>query len=217
MARERFSQQVMDVKHKVVKMGALVEDIIELSVTALRNQDLEAAKKVYADDDKIDELELEIEMECMRMLALQQPLAKDLRTVATALKIITDLERMGDHAVNIAKITLEIGKEPLIKPLIDIPKMAQIAQNMVKLSLDAFVREDIELAEKVAIMDEEVDDIYLTILEDIIEVISNNKETTRQGTKLLFIGRFLERIADHTTNICERVIFMVTGELKEIN
>jgi phosphate transport system protein len=217
MARERFSQQVMDVKHKVVKMGALVEDIIELSVTALRNQDLEAAKKVYADDDKIDELELEIEMECMRMLALQQPLAKDLRTVATALKIITDLERMGDHAVNIAKITLEIGKDPLIKPLIDIPKMAQIAQNMVKLSLDAFVREDIELAEKVAIMDEEVDDIYLTILEDIIEVISNNKETTRQGTKLLFIGRFLERIADHTTNICERVIFMVTGELKEIN
>lgn len=217
MTRERFSQQVMDVKHKVVRMGALVEDIIELSVNALRNQDVEAAKKVYADDDMIDEIELEIEMECMKMLALQQPLAKDLRTVATALKIITDLERMGDHAVNIAKITLEIGKEPLIKPLIDIPKMANIAQGMVKLSLDAFVREDVELAEKVAAMDEDVDNIYLTIVEDIIELISNNKNMVRQGTKLLFIGRFLERIADHTTNICERVIFMVTGELKEIN
>lgn len=217
MTRERFAQQIIDVKHKVVRMGALVEDIIELAVSALKNQDLEAAKKVYADDDKIDEIELEIEMDCMKMLALQQPLAKDLRTVATALKIITDLERMGDHAVNIAKITLEIGKEPLIKPLIDIPKMAQMAQEMVKLSLDAFVKEDIELAEKVAVMDEEVDDIYLTVLDDIIELISNNKEAARQGTKLIFIGRFLERIADHTTNICERVIFMVTGELKEIN
>lgn len=217
MTRERFSQQVMDVKHKVVRMGALVEDIIELAIASLQNQDIEAAKKVYADDDKIDEIELEIEMECMKMLALQQPLAKDLRTVATALKIITDLERMGDHAVNIAKITLEIGKEPLIKPLIDIPKMAEIAQNMVKLSLDAFVREDVELAGKVAAMDEEVDNIYLTIVEDIIELISNNKGMVRQGTKLMFIGRFLERIADHTTNICERVIFMVTGELKEIN
>jgi phosphate transport system protein len=217
MTRERFSQQVMDVKHKVVRMGALVEDIIELAITALKSQDLEAAKKVYADDDEIDEIELEIEQECMKMLALQQPLAKDLRTVATALKIITDLERMGDHAVNIAKITLEIGKEPLIKPLIDIPRMAQIAQDMLRLSLDSFVREDIELAEKVAVMDEEVDDIYLAIFDEIIELISNDRNITRQGTKLLFIGRFLERIADHTTNICERVIYMVTGELKEIN
>lgn len=217
MTRERFSQQVMDVKHKVVRMGALVEDIIELSVASLKNQDLDAAKKVYNDDDKIDEIELEIEMECMKMLALQQPLAKDLRTIATALKIITDLERMGDHAVNIAKITLEIGIEPLIKPLIDIPKMAEIAQNMVKLSLDAFVKEDVELAEKVAAMDEEVDTIYLRIVEDIIKLISDNKDMIRQGTKLMFIGRFLERIADHTTNICERIIFMVTGELKEIN
>ncbi len=217
MTRERFSQQVMDVKHKVVKMGALVEDIIELAIESLKNQDLEAAKKVNVEDDKIDEIELEIEQECMRMLALQQPLAKDLRTVATALKIITDLERMGDNAVNISKITLEIGKDPLIKPLIDIPRMAQIAQNMLRLSLDSFVREDIELAEKVAAMDQEVDDIYLAIFDEIIELISNDKYKTRQGTKLLFIGRYLERIADHTTNICERVIFMVTGELREIN
>jgi phosphate transport system protein len=217
MTRERFSQQIMDVKHKVVKMGALVEDIIELAITSLKNQDLEAAKRVYAEDDKIDEIELEIEQDCMRMLALQQPLAKDLRTVATALKIITDLERMGDHAVNIAKITLEIGNDPLIKPLIDIPRMAQIAQNMLRLSLDSFVREDIDLAEKVAEMDEEVDDIYLAIFDEIIELISSDRNITRQGTKLLFIGRFLERIADHTTNICERIIYMVTGELKEIN
>lgn len=217
MTRERFSQQVMEVKHKVVRMGALVEDIIELAVTSLKNQDIEAAKKVYIDDDKIDALELEIETDCMKMLALQQPLAKDLRTVATALKIITDLERMGDNAVNIAKITLELGKEPLIKPLIDIPRMAQIAQDMVKLSLDAFVKEDIKLAEKVAAMDEEVDSIYLSIFDEIIELITKDNNKTRQGTKLLFIGRFLERIADHTTNICERVIYMVTGELKEIN
>lgn len=217
MTRERFSQQIMDVKHKVVKMGALVEDIIELAISALKDQNLEAAKKVYMDDDKIDQIELEIEQECMKMLALQQPLAKDLRTVATALKIITDLERMGDNAVNIAKTTLEIGNDPLIKPLIDIPRMAEIAQNMLRLSLDSFVREDVELAEKVAAMDEEVDELYLAIFEEIVELISKDNNKTRQGTKLVFIGRFLERIADHTTNICERVIFMVTGELKEIN
>lgn len=217
MTRERFSKQIIDVKHKVVKMGALVEAIIELSVNSLKNQELEGAKKVFVDDDQIDAIELEIEQDCMKMLALQQPLARDLRTIATALKIITDLERMADHAVNIAKITLEIGDDPLIKPLIDIPRMASISQEMVKLSLDSFVREDIVLAEKAAAMDEEVDNIYLAIVEEVIDLISCDKDKVRQGTKLLFVGRFLERIADHSTNICERVIYMVTGELKEIN
>lgn len=217
MTREHFDNQILEVKNKVLRMGLLVEDIISLSVTALKNQDIEMANRVCSEDDKIDDIELEIEQQCMMMLVLQQPLAKDLRTIATALKIITDLERMGDNAVNIAKITLEIGKEPLIKPLIDIPKMAHISQNMVKLSLKAFVNEDIELAEEVALMDEEVDDLYKAIIDEILNIITDNKNSAKQGTKLLFIGRYLERIADHTTNICERIIYMVTGELKEIN
>lgn len=217
MAREHFDNQILEVKNKVLRMGLLVENIISLSVTALKNQDIEMAKRVYSEDDKIDDIELEIEQQCMMMLVLQQPLAKDLRTIATALKIITDLERMGDNAVNIAKIAIEIGKEPLIKPLIDIPKMANISQNMVKMSLEAFVNEDIELAEKIALMDEEVDDLYKATIDEVLNIITDNKNSAKQGTKLLFIGRYLERIADHTTNICERIIYMVTGELKEIN
>jgi phosphate transport system protein len=217
MSREHYAQQILSVKHKVLRMGSMVENVINMSVNALRDQDLELAKKVYEEDDKIDAIELEIEQDCMTLLALQSPLAKDLRTITTALKIITDLERMGDHAVNIAKITLEIGKEPLIKPLIDIPRIATICQEMVRLSLNAFVKEDISLAEDVAKMDQKVDDMYEDIVEELFVIIGEDKSKIRQGTKLLFVGRFLERIADHTTNICERLIYMVTGELREIN
>ncbi|TDT51238.1 phosphate signaling complex protein PhoU [Fonticella tunisiensis] len=217
MVREHFTHQIEEIKRKVLRMGSMVENIINIAVTALKEQNAEMAKKVYIEDDEIDAMELEIEEQCMRLLALQQPIAKDLRTITTALKIITDLERMGDHAVNIAKIVIEIGKEPLIKPLVDIPKMADMAQEMVRLSLDAFVKEDKALARKVAEMDEEVDKIYEEILKDVLELITAKKDTIRQGTKLLFIGRYLERIADHTTNVCERTIYMITGKLEEIN
>ncbi|MCX7904315.1 MAG: phosphate signaling complex protein PhoU [Caloramator sp.] len=217
MTRLHFQQNLEEIKHKVLRMGSMVEAIVDKAVNSLKEQNLEAAKSIIEDDDKIDAMDLEIEMDCMKLLALQQPLAKDLRTIATALKIITDLERMGDHAVNISKITLEIGKEPLIKPLIDIPRMAKIAQEMIKLSLDAFVREDVELARKVAAMDQEVDDIYQAILDELLEMIIKNPSITKQATKLMFVGRYLERIADHTTNVCERIIYMVTGKLEEIN
>lgn len=215
--RGHYSQQLVDVKHQVLTMGSMVENVINMSVTALRNGDLELAKKVYKEDDKIDILEMEIEQECMTLLALQSPLAKDLRIIATALKLITDLERMGDHAVNIAKVTLQIGNEPLIKPLIDIPKMASVCQEMLKLSLDAFVNEDITLAKKVAQMDEEIDEMYENIVKDVFNLIAKHTDNINQGTKLLFVGRFLERIADHTTNICERLVYMVTGERQEFN
>lgn len=217
LVREHFTQKINDIKNNVLKMGAMVEDIIETAVTALKSQDVELARKIYDKDDEIDQLELEIEKECMIILALQQPLAKDLRTIASVLKIIADLERMGDNAVNIAKVTLEIGKDPLIKPLVDIPKMAAITQEMIKLSLEAFLTEDFTLAEKVVERDEEVDGLYDTIINDILEIITENKEFTKQGIKLMFIGRYLERMADHSTNICERTIYMISGDLKEIN
>ncbi|MCX7950321.1 MAG: phosphate signaling complex protein PhoU [Clostridiales bacterium] len=215
--REHLDQKISTLNHDLIKMGAQVEAIIDLAVNALKNQDLEAAKKVYKDDDAIDELEIIIEKECLNLIALQQPLAKDLRRIAAALKIITDLERIGDHAVNIAKITLEIGNTPLMKPLIDIPKMAEIAQQMIKLSLDAFVNQDVELAKKAAAMDEQVDELYDLVIKEVLALITKNNEFLDQGVKLLFVGRYLERVADHTTNICERVIYMVTGEKVEIN
>ena len=133
------------------------------------------------------------------------------------MKIITDLERMGDHAVNIAKVTLKIGNEPLIKPLIDIPRMAKLSENMVYKSLDAFMKADIHLAEEVAHDDEAVDEIYDEIYKELIEMMIEDPSITKQATHLLFIGRYLERIADHATNIGERVIYMVTGERVEIN
>jgi len=217
LVRERFTQKILDVKQKVLKMGALVENIIDSSVTAMKTQDLDLARNVLKKDDEIDQLELEIEKDCMMLLALQQPLAKDLRTIASVLKIITDLERMGDNAVNIAEVILEIGEEPILNSLKDIPRMADIAQKMLKMSLDAFVNEDIALAEKAAERDEDVDRLYETVINDFLNIIAEKRELTKQGTKLLFLGRYLERIADHSTNICERTIYMITGELKEIN
>ncbi|GIW48841.1 MAG: phosphate transport system regulatory protein PhoU [Caloramator sp.] len=215
--REHLDQQLTRLNHDLIKMGAMVETIIDKAITALKNQDLELAKSIYTEDDAIDEMELKIEKECLNLIALQQPMAKDLRRIASALKIITDLERIGDHAVNIAKITLEIGNEPLMKPLIDIPKMAEIAQNMIKLSLDAFVNQDIELAKRAAEMDQQVDDLYDTVINEVFKYIQKDSKFLNQGIKLLFVGRYLERVADHTTNICERIIYMVTGERVEIN
>lgn len=215
--RQRFMNQLNELNVKILNMGAMVENIIEVSITALVNRDLEMAEGVYGLDDKIDELELEIEIECMQMLALQQPMAKDLRIIGTALKIITDLERIGDHAVNIARTTIKIGNGPLVKPLIDIPRMSKLAQDMVSKSLDAFMKEDIELARVVAEEDEAVDKIYEDIYMELIEMMIKKPEIIEQATHLLFIGRFLERIADHATNIGERVIYMVTGERVEIN
>ncbi len=217
MVREHFTQKMTEVKQKVVEMGALVDHIIEIAVTSSQTQDLDLAKSVSDKDDEIDELELEIEKECIMLLALQQPLAKDLRTITSVLKIITDLERMGDNAVNIANITLEIGKEPIINSITNIPKMAEIGREMLKMSIDAFVNQDIALAEKAAERDEEVDSLYETVINDILNIITEKRELTKQGTKLMFLGRYLERIADHSTNICERTIYMISGELKEIN
>lgn len=215
--RNQFIAQLDELNIKLLKMGAMVQEIIEVATRALTAQDLGLAKQVYTMDDKIDELELEIELECMKLIALQQPMAKDLRVIGSILKIITDLERMGDHAVNIAKVTLEIGDEPFIKPLIDIPKMAKLTQDMVNKSLDAFVKSDIELAREVAKDDDEVDLLYEKIYMELINKMLDNREIVKQATNLIFIGRFLERIADHATNIGERVIYMVTGELQQIN
>lgn len=215
--RKNFITQLEELNIKLLKMGAMVQEIIDVSVKALAKQDIELARKVYEMDDEIDKIELEIEMDCMNLIALQQPMARDLRVIATVLKIITDLERMGDHAVNIAKVTLEIGDEPLVKPLIDIPKMAKLAQNMVRKSLNSFMKLDVMLAEEVAHDDEDVDLLYEYIYTELIDMMIDNPNIVKQATKLLFIGRYLERIADHATNIGERVIYIVTGENIEIN
>ncbi len=214
MTRQSYHNQLEGLKSDILRMGSLVEEGIHKSIGSLKAQDLELAQAVVNSDDVIDQMETEIEESCLKLIALQQPLAKDLRTINTILKTITDLERMADQSVNIAEITLRIGHEPLIKPLVDIPRMAEMAERMVRESLDSFVKEDLALARKVCDDDDPVDDLYSALFDELMGFVLAGGDVRRatQAINLLFVARFLERIADHATNIAERVIYMVSGE-----
>ncbi len=207
-----FEEKMSWLQDKLQQMGNLVEDAIAKSVEALKTQDLKLAQAVIDGDDQIDDLEREIEEKILEVIATQQPMAKDLRRVATLFKMINDLERMADYATSIAKITMRIANQPLIKPLVDIPRMAIISQKMVKQSLDAYVREDVDLARAVGKDDDEVDNLYSQIFRELLTIMMENPKTITQATHLLFAGRWLERISDHATNIAEEVIFLVTGD-----
>lgn len=212
-----FEKKMASLQEKLHHMGCLVEESIGRSIQALKTQNLELASEVIKGDDLIDSLEIEIEEKCLEVIATQQPMAKDLRRVATLFKMISDLERMADYATDIAKITLRIGHEPLIKPLLDIPRMAQLSQKMVKQALDAYVREDINLAFAVAKDDDEVDQLHGQIFRELLTIMMENPRTITQATALLFVSRWLERISDHATNIAEEVVFLVTGDKKRLN
>lgn len=211
--RKQLDANIKELDELVLKMSSQVEELIDLSIRALLEQDMELAKKVIVLDRDVDAMEIGIEKKSLEMIALQNPLAGDLRRVSSILKIITDLERIGDHCVNIARVVLEIGQTPHVKPLVDIPKMAQIVRTMVNESVDSFVQADDQLAIEVAKRDDVVDGLYERIYMDLLNLLKcGDTEDTKQIVNLLFIGRYLERIADHTTNICERIIYMATGE-----
>jgi phosphate transport system protein len=210
--RKGFHEAIEDIKNDMLKMGSMVEEAIQRSVQALKERKPEIASAVIDEDDKIDDYEILLEEKCIKLIALQQPVARDLRTIIVIAKLATDLERMGDHASNIARMVLEIGDEPLIKPLIDIPRMTEIVTRRLRESLDAFINLDVELAKKVAKEDEEVDVLDQQIFRELITFMLEDPGIIKQASSLLFISRFLERIGDHSTNICERVIYMVSGE-----
>ncbi|MEN6414871.1 MAG: phosphate signaling complex protein PhoU [Veillonellales bacterium] len=210
--RQAYNQELEDLRQKILAMGTLVGNAIEAAVQALAKQDEELARSVMDGDDVIDALEVDIEDKCMVLIARQQPLARDLRIIGTGLKITTDLERMGDHAFDIAKITGRIAHQPLIKPLIDIPRMAEMAQQMLKDSLNAYISLDITLAEQVCRADDEVDNLYQQIFRELLTYMMEDPHTISQATDIIFVGRYLERIADHATNIGEWVIYLVTGQ-----
>jgi len=217
MTRSHYQNALDALEKEILKMGSLVEEQISLSVISLAKQDSKLAQKVIDQDDIIDVLELEIEARILKLIATQQPMAKDLRRIAAGFKIIIDLERIGDNAVDIAKTTLRIGNEPLIKPLIDIPRMAEIAQNMLKEALDSYINEDIELAESLAAKDDIVDGLHAQIIRELLTYMLENPKNIKQGTQLMFVSRYLERIADHATNLGENVIYLVTAERKDLN
>ncbi|MCL8206661.1 MAG: phosphate signaling complex protein PhoU [Actinomycetia bacterium] len=215
MAREQFHTELKSLEQEILRMGTLVEEQIARAVDSLTTRDLKVAQQVIADDDRVDDLEMEIERRCLTLLALQQPMAGDLRVVSTALKIITDLERMADHAADIANVTRRLGHEPLIKPLVDIPRMATVAAHMVRSALNAYIARDVEMARDMIRMDDEVDRLYGQIFRELLDIMRQDPDSVFQATYLLFVANYLERIADHATNLGEWVQYMVTGRRKE--
>ena len=206
-----FAVELEELNQALLGMGALVESSIHCSVQALVNRDERMARRVIEDEVRINQMELDIDARVTRLLALNQPVAGDLRLLIIALKINTDLERMGDLAVNIAERAISLAKVPLVKPLIDTPRMASLVEDMLHLSLDAFVKRDASLAAQVLPADDEVDSIRDNIYSELLEVMQNNPTVVPSAIHLMFVARNLERIADHTTNIAEDVIFLVRG------
>lgn len=215
--RKSFHTELAELEQALLKMATMVEEAIYRAVKALKGRDPALAQEVIDRDAAIDDLELAIERDCLRLLALQQPMASDLRTIGTALKIITDLERMADHATDIAKITIRMGDEPFIKPLIDIPRMAELCQRMLRAALEAYVRRDAARAYRMIEDDDEVDHLYGQIFRELLTYMLQDPKTIQQATYLLFVASHLERVADHATNLGEWIIYMVTGERKEMN
>jgi len=209
---KRYEEDLRRLREEILYMGGLVEDQIQKSVKSLVDRDSELAQVIIERDHEVNRLDVEIDELCIKLLALHQPAGRDLRFITTGLKITTDLERIGDMAVNICERALELNQEPQLKPYIDIPRMARVAQRMIRESLDAFVREDTELALKVCKDDDEVDQLNAQIFRETLTYMLENAQTISRATKISSVSKYLERIADHATNIAEMVIYMVKGK-----
>jgi phosphate transport system protein len=215
--RRTFDEDLRELQDEMLELGRMVADALRRSVQALKAQDLTASREVIRGDRIINEKRFAIEAACLRLIATQQPMARDLRSIAAVLEIITDLERCGDYATGISKIALMIGKEPFIKPLLDIPRMLDVDLAMLTAALQSFMERDVQGARSVAQRDDEVDALYNQIYNELLSYMLQDPRTIKQATHLLWAAHNLERFADRVTNICERVIFTVTGEMREIN
>jgi phosphate transport system protein len=209
---QHYEQELKDLHLKILEMGGFVEKQIANAVTALVGRDDAAAQLTIERDHAVNRMDVEIDDLCLRLLALHQPAARDLRLITTALKITTDLERIGDMAVNLCERATELNQEPQLKPFIDIPRMAEVAQAMLRESLDAFVREDVDLALKVCRDDDTIDQLTGQLFRELSSYMVERPQTIGRAVRLLFIAKYVERIADHATNIAEMVVFMVKGK-----
>jgi len=217
MPRATYAQQLRQLQDEVLLLGSMVDQSIERSMAALKDRDVVKAKQIVDDDLAINRKRFEIEDFALQTIATQQPMASDLRVIASVLYVITDLERMADHAEGTAKIVIRMGDEPLIKPLVDIPIMSDKARAMLRAALDAFVNHDAVAAKLIADSDDEVDEIYDRVVNDLILLMGRDPSLIERATYLVWVAHNLERIADRVTNICERVAFMVTGRMEEVN
>jgi phosphate transport system protein len=217
LPREVYYQHLRALQESLMAMGSQVDAVIGRAVQALANRDAALAREIIADDVLINQAQREIEEQCLILIATQQPLAGDLRTIMAISTIAYELERMADHAEGIAKITLRLAEEPLLKPLVDIPRMAELSRSMLREQLTAFANRDAEAARRLAELDEEVDRLYDQVFRELLIFMMNDPRTITRATYLLWVAHNLERIADRTTNIGERVVFLTTGLIEELN
>jgi phosphate transport system protein len=214
--RTTFHTHLRDLEEDVLAMGDRVAKAIDRAIEALQKRDLTLAHQIIADDAQINQQRFSIEEKCIGLIATQQPMASDLRIIVAVLSIIVELERVGDYAEGIAKIVVMIGDEAPLKPLIDIPRMAEITREMINKSLQSFATRDVELAMKVISLDSVVDNLYDQVFRELLTFMMVDPKTTNRATRLIWVAHNLERAADRATNVCERVVFTVTGKMEEI-
>ena len=216
MTRKAFDTEIQNIKDEVILLGSMVEHALLGSVEALKKRDIKASEKLIAEDKEINKKRFAIENQLMILIATQQPMAHDLRLLASTMEIISELERMGDYAKGIANINIRMGEETLLKPLIDIPRMAQKGADMLHRALTAFVNEDVQAANAIPVEDDEVDALYNQIYRELMMFVIQDPKTIERANWLLWVAHNLERVADRVTNICERTVFIATGEFGEI-
>ncbi len=216
MTRQRYANQIQDLRDAIVSMASMVDKAIARATDSLRQQDLNLARQVIADDRKINEFRWQTEGEALLIIATQAPMAGDLRLMSAAIHITTDLERMADHAAGIAKIVIETADEPLLKPLVDLPRMSDLARTMLADSITAYVEGDEPMARQIARRDDELDALYNQVYRELLTFMLADPATINRATHLLWVAHNLERIGDRVTNICEQIVFTATGSLEEL-
>ncbi|MEA4825502.1 MAG: phosphate signaling complex protein PhoU [Clostridium sp.] len=216
-ARKVFEMELNELHNDLLRMGSVVEKQIHLCIKSLAEQNVELAEEVIKNDDIVDDLMREIETKSIKLIAMQQPIATDLRFIFTCINIVTDLERMADHAVDIAKVTRRLKDQVYIKQLVDIPKMGDIVSGMIRDALDAYVERDLDKAYEISKRDDIIDKLYKEVFSEMLSIMTRDSSKIEQATQFLFVCKFLERIADHVTNICEWTIYIVTGDQIDLN
>ena len=214
--RANYHKRLRSIQDDILAMGSMVEKAIISSVEALKDRNLELAQQIITGDQKVNQKRFEIEDKCTQLIATQQPMAGDLRAIICVLNIITEIERIGDYAEGIAKIVIEIGNEPPLKPLIDIPRMADKVVDMLHRGLDTLVNRDADAAKQIATEDDEVDNLYSQVFRELLTFMIEDPKTITRATRLIWVAHNLERSADRVTNICERVIYLITGKMEEL-
>ena len=214
--RETYKKKLEEIQDDILFMGSMVEKAILRSMEALKERDLLKAQQIIDEDANINKKRFDIEEKCVQLIATQQPMAGDLRIIISVLNVISELERIGDHAEGTAKIALLIGNEPPLKPLVDLPRMAQKTADMLRRSMDAFIHHDMEAAKQIAAEDDDIDNLYDQVFRELLTFMAEDSKTITRATRLIWVAHNLERSADRVTNICERIMFVVTGKMVEI-